>query len=250
MHFPAHLGSVFFERQIGPADHPDETPLGDATKVRLSYLRLKDAVKTYRIRPNVRLHPDEIARQLGVSVTPVREALIRLHVEGFVDLFPKRGFRTKALDEREQLELIDFSEIIVISSIRVAANIYPDHSLLAQLSTQDWDGEPPFRLTRAIDKVFAAIVGYTGNDDLLRTIVNCCDRTHYLRAIHFTQDAIATSVIDAFRTTALSMARSDVDQAVSTLRSFFSTLRLRLPSLVKDANYRAFSSGDVNQVPE
>lgn len=56
---------------------------------------------------------EELAAELGMSRTPVREALIRLEHEGFVDVVPRRGMRVKAvtaLDIREMNEVLSCLE--------------------------------------------------------------------------------------------------------------------------------------------
>lgn len=55
--------------------------------------------------PGVRLVEVRLAERLGVSRTPVREALFRLHQEGFVLTSAGRGFSVAPLDEREAREL-------------------------------------------------------------------------------------------------------------------------------------------------
>ena len=53
---------------------------------------LVEAILDGRIGSNGRLYPGEIATMFGVSSTPVREALMRLAAEGFVQAVPRRGF--------------------------------------------------------------------------------------------------------------------------------------------------------------
>jgi DNA-binding GntR family transcriptional regulator len=57
------------------------------------------------LKPGARLVESRLALRLGVSRTPVREALFRLHQEGFVLTSPGVGFSVKPLDEREAREL-------------------------------------------------------------------------------------------------------------------------------------------------
>jgi DNA-binding GntR family transcriptional regulator len=57
------------------------------------------------LAPGARLVESKLAERLGVSRTPVREALFRLHQEGFVLTHPRRGFSVKPLDEREARDL-------------------------------------------------------------------------------------------------------------------------------------------------
>lgn len=57
--------------------------------------------------PGQHLRLDEVAQELGVSVTPVREAFMGLHVEGFVRHAERRGFIVSALNRRDFEDLYD-----------------------------------------------------------------------------------------------------------------------------------------------
>lgn len=54
---------------------------------------LRDMILTGELTPDARMTQDELARMLGVSTMPVREALLRLAAEGFVDVSPNKSFR-------------------------------------------------------------------------------------------------------------------------------------------------------------
>lgn len=53
---------------------------------------LRDAIMTGSLRPGTFIRLDDTAAQLGVSITPVREALLTLRGEGMVQLEPRRGY--------------------------------------------------------------------------------------------------------------------------------------------------------------
>jgi DNA-binding GntR family transcriptional regulator len=57
------------------------------------------------LAPGSRLVESRLAERLGVSRTPVREAMFRLHQEGFVSTAAGRGFSVKPLEEQEAREL-------------------------------------------------------------------------------------------------------------------------------------------------
>ncbi|MGP4020167.1 GntR family transcriptional regulator [Saccharopolyspora sp. 5N708] len=63
--------------------------------------RLRERIMTGRLRQGDHLHLERLAEQLGVSVTPVREALLALRGEGFVDLEPRRGFTVAPLSRHD-----------------------------------------------------------------------------------------------------------------------------------------------------
>jgi DNA-binding GntR family transcriptional regulator len=80
------------------------------------YLTKKDAVAEWirnrilndQLAPGVQLLQDEVARQLGVSSTPVREAFGTLAAEGFVERTPHKGV---VVARREYSELADVYEL-------------------------------------------------------------------------------------------------------------------------------------------
>ncbi|WP_432490685.1 GntR family transcriptional regulator, partial [Flavonifractor plautii] len=55
------------------------------------YERLRRAITTLAMLPSEALSEKDLSLQLGVSRTPVREALIRLADEGLIDILPQRG---------------------------------------------------------------------------------------------------------------------------------------------------------------
>lgn len=67
------------------------------------YARLKSLIMSSSIEPGTRINIEEIARQLDVSPTPVRESLARLESDGLVDKLPLKGYRTTELLTRDEL---------------------------------------------------------------------------------------------------------------------------------------------------
>ncbi|HDQ92686.1 MAG TPA: GntR family transcriptional regulator [Synergistetes bacterium] len=70
-----------------------------------------------QIRPGAPLNLNEMSERLGISKTPLREALIQLEVEGFVTFYPRKGILVNALTEtdiRHAYEIIGALESSVI----------------------------------------------------------------------------------------------------------------------------------------
>ena len=72
--------------------------LGYATKCDLVYQHLRDLIVGGRLEAGTHLYLDEIARSLGLSTNPVREALRRLQSEGLVTSRPHQGATVAAID--------------------------------------------------------------------------------------------------------------------------------------------------------
>src|SRR4051794_36030739 len=63
-----------------------------------AYLAIRDRIDDGRLPRGTRLHQEDLAAELGVSRTPVREALRRLAAEGRVELLTNRGARVADID--------------------------------------------------------------------------------------------------------------------------------------------------------
>ena len=61
------------------------------------YAALREQILAGDLEPESRLHQEGISAELGVSRTPVREAIARLAAEGLVELLPNRGARVAAI---------------------------------------------------------------------------------------------------------------------------------------------------------
>lgn len=76
--------------------------------------------------PGQHLRLEEVAQELGVSVTPVREAFMGLHVEGFVRHAERRGFVVSALNRRDFEDLYDLlAQVSSRLAERAAAGMAP-----------------------------------------------------------------------------------------------------------------------------
>lgn len=95
---------------------------------------LRDAILDGRLRPGTRLRQEAIARELGASRIPVREALRTLENEGLVNLTPRSGARVARLDYAEHAELYRIREELEPLALAESTPHLSDEAL-AQLRT-------------------------------------------------------------------------------------------------------------------
>jgi DNA-binding GntR family transcriptional regulator len=82
---------------------------------------LRDAILNGRLPAGARLRQMDLAGRLGISRTPIRDALGRLHQEGLIELLPRGGVRVVLLDLDEAVELYDLREVLDGLASRLAA---------------------------------------------------------------------------------------------------------------------------------
>jgi DNA-binding GntR family transcriptional regulator len=73
---------------------------------------LKEFILSRRFAPGQRLSVDELAARLGISRTPVKDALTRLSAEGLVDIVPRRGTFVSQLTTQDVDEIFDVRELL------------------------------------------------------------------------------------------------------------------------------------------
>jgi DNA-binding GntR family transcriptional regulator len=104
----------FPDADIRPVTRP--TPLRQSV-----YESLVDRIIAGLLGPGEHLVETELARKLGVSRQPVREALHRLDAEGWVDLRPSQGAFVHVPTDHEVDELLDVRELLEGAIARLAA---------------------------------------------------------------------------------------------------------------------------------
>jgi DNA-binding GntR family transcriptional regulator len=93
----------------GPSSGREKAPSSGREK---AYAFIVDQVLTLPTTTGSFLNEQELAAQIGVSRTPVREALLLLQAEGLVEMVPKRGARVPALSGRQIAELMDLRGVL------------------------------------------------------------------------------------------------------------------------------------------
>src|SRR6201987_1672664 len=85
------------------------------------YDALIDLIVGGDLRPGQNMVETELARQLGVSRQPIREALHRMEAEGWVDLRPSQGAFVHVPTEQEVDELLNVRALLETETARLAA---------------------------------------------------------------------------------------------------------------------------------
>ena len=112
------------------------------TRVTDAYVRLKNEIRENRLPPGFQAPEPEIAERLGMSRTPVREALIRLEAEGLVELIPRRGARVMPISPTDMAEIYDLLTALEPLAARLVANRKPTAEELKPLkqAIEDFKG--------------------------------------------------------------------------------------------------------------
>jgi DNA-binding GntR family transcriptional regulator len=109
------------ETTIEPGDSPRSASPAARSRGETTAGRIREAILDGRLAPGVRLKEERLASELGISRTPVREALQLLRAEGLIDLQPNRGASVRLYRAQEVHELYGMRAVLEGHAARVAA---------------------------------------------------------------------------------------------------------------------------------
>ncbi len=152
------------------------------------YERLRRAITTLSMLPSEALSEKELSLQLGVSRTPVREALIRLADEGLIDILPQRGSFVAPIRLRdvEEAQFIRESLEVAVSK-RLAGGC--SKRFLTEIKSNLYDQEKAvnaealdlfLELDEAFHKSFCDEAGLSKSWRVIQAVKLQMDRVRYL----------------------------------------------------------------------
>ncbi|GAB3288081.1 GntR family transcriptional regulator [Parasphingorhabdus pacifica] len=147
-----------------------------------AYRRIRTSLVTGRISPGQIYSAQVMAAELGVSVTPVREAMLELVNEGMLTPVRNRGYRVVELTEQDMDEVYELREMLEISALAKLAADPPtaDHEYFServgdmQRSADAGDAHSFLELDRAFH---LGLIERAGNRRLLHTVGQLRDQT-------------------------------------------------------------------------
>jgi DNA-binding GntR family transcriptional regulator len=110
--------------------HPQTTKAKHLVPVRERvYERIKTSILSGHLNPGEKLTEEHLAKTLGVSRTPVREALHKLESEGLIKVRKKRGFVVSRDSKEEVEEIFELRSILEGYALRVISEAVPEETL-------------------------------------------------------------------------------------------------------------------------
>ncbi len=149
-----------------------------------AHARLREMIFSGALQAGQALRQEEIARQLGLSRLPVREALNRLATEGLVELKPRRGFYVVSLKP---------DEIEDIFEMRAMLEARAGQQATQRMTVQDADAVD--RLVNGLDIAVSSNEGFDDyarlNEEFHERLYQSCNRKYLRRQIRMLRDAVA-----------------------------------------------------------
>lgn len=216
----------------------DSRRLRQATMGSRVFENIRSAIVQLQLRPGNPLSEAAIARQLGVSRQPVREAFIKLGESGLVEIRPQRGTFVRLISIREVENARFIREAIEVAIVRKAAaeasegDIATMERLIGQQREVAEHGDNVAFLR--FDEMFhQAIAGSAGCTDAWRVLEGLKAQMDRVRYLSLPQATPLETIIEQHTEIVRGIKDRSAGQAEAAMRRHLSEISISLPMLAQ-----------------
>ena len=198
-----------------PQLKPLDRPIALADQV---YQTLRDQLRTGRIGPSERLQEVALATQLGVSRTPVREALARLASEGLVEA-DGRSFAVPGLTPEDLADIYALRSLLEPEAVRLASARATDPALRKPLEAALADAVAAHAAGDAAGFIAAntrfreAWLALVPNHRMVRAIGVYADHVRHLRVLTLADTAVRAGALEGMQQIAAALSAGNAAAA-------------------------------------
>nr|WP_318684422.1 GntR family transcriptional regulator [uncultured Acetatifactor sp.] len=147
---------------------------------------LRQAILTGELKPGERLMEIHLANRLGVSRTPIREAIRKLELEGLVTMIPRRGAEVAQITEKNMSDVLEVRRALDALCVELACDRITQEELNSlKQACEDFEiavnTRDVKRIAQADVELHDIIVRATGNDRLIQLVNNLSEQMYRYR---------------------------------------------------------------------
>lgn len=179
---------------------------------------LRQAILTGELKPGERLMEIHLANKLGVSRTPIREAIRKLELEGLVTMIPRRGAEVAQITEKSMNDVLEVRRALDSLCVELACErITQEDTERLGLACEAFEAAVRTgdikKIARADVELHDIIVQATGNQRLVQLINNLSEQMYRYRFEYIKDSTQHQRLIDEHRMIYESIVKKDKEAA-------------------------------------
>lgn len=185
---------------------------------------LRQAILTGELKPGERLMEIHLAKKLGVSRTPIREAIRKLELEGLVTMIPRRGAEVAQITEKSMNDVLEVRRALDVLCVELACDRITEEELEqlkaaceafeAAVKTKDAK-----KIAHADVALHDIIVCATGNQRLIQLVNNLSEQMYRYRFEYIKDSSQHEGLVNEHRIIYQSIVGKDKETAAAAART-------------------------------
>lgn len=191
---------------------------------------LRQAILTGELKPGERLMEIHLANKLGVSRTPIREAIRKLELEGLVIMIPRRGAEVAQITEKSMNDVLEVRMALDALCVELACDRITDEELNAlrtacEVFEQSVKTKDLRQIAQADVALHDIIVQATGNQRLIQLVNNLAQQMYRYRFEYIKDSSRHATLIEEHRIIYESLVAKDKETAAAAARTHIDNQR-------------------------
>ena len=201
---------------------------------------LRQAILTGEMKPGERLMEIHLANKLGVSRTPIREAIRKLELEGLVVMIPRRGAEVAQITWKNLKDVLEVRRALDVLAVELACDRMRQEELTElgkactefkeATRTQDWR-----KIAAADVRLHDIIVRSTRNDRLIQLVNNLAEQMYRYRMEYLKEPGTHKLLLKEHEAIYSALKKHDKAEAGSAIRIHIENQRRSIISSLRDA---------------
>lgn len=184
---------------------------------------LRKAILTGELKPGERLMEIHLAKQLGVSRTPIREAIRKLELEGLVIMIPRRGAEVAQITEKSLKDVLEVRRALDALCVELACDRITKEEKIKLKAACDAFEEAvqtgdATTIAEADVKLHDIIVEATGNQRLIQLINNLSEQMYRYRFEYIKEEDQHNNLVEEHRMIYNSIINNDKENAAKAAK--------------------------------
>ena len=195
-----------------------------------AYAQLKRDIASFKLVPGDRFTETDVSERLGVSRTPVRQALFRLQQEGYVEVLFRSGWRVLPFDFEQFEQLYDLRMVLETTAVHrlCSGTKHVDQALLDELTAiwlvpNDQRSSDMAQVAQWDEAFHCALVAAAGNAEMARVHRDVTDRIRIIRRLDFIKQPRIDATYEEHAKILKAVELRRGDQAAMLLRAHIET---------------------------
>ena len=179
---------------------------------------LRKAILTGKLKPGERLMEVHLASRLGVSRTPIREAIRKLELEGLVIMIPRRGAEVAQITEKSLKDVLEVRRALDALSVELACDRITEEEIRSLKDACDEfenavKGKEVSVIAKADVALHDIIVQAAGNQRLQQLVNNLAEQMYRYRFVYIKDESQHEKLIAEHKEIYESIANRDKERA-------------------------------------